>query len=377
MDPNKQETNENKARFLKKLRRHLLSAVLFVLLIFAVLLEYLTLTEYRPNLLEEVPVEETGEDPVALGESLRILTWNCGYGAMGDDADFFMDGGSKVITCDRERVLRNLDGIARESVRIDPDLILFQEIDSEAFRSHNINEEITLSNSFLEIGSRNYSSAFAVNYDVRFIPYPIPPLANVQSGLLSFAGTALRSAQRIQLPCLFGWPVRLANYKRCLLVERLPVKDSDHELVIMNLHMDAFADSEGKTEQMDALLQIMEEEAAKGNYVIAGGDFNQSFSCIDNSAYPQQEGKWAPGVFNTDRFSEGWQFVTDSTVPTCRSADQPYENANKETFQYYVIDGFIVSDNIAVRSCKTQDRGFVYTDHNPVVMEFVLGQKPQ
>jgi hypothetical protein len=62
----------------------------------------------------------------------------------------------------------------------------------------------------------------------------------------------------------------------------------------------------------------------------------------------------------------------DSDVPTCRSLDQPYAGADHDTFQYYVIDGFIVSSNIEVKSCETRDIGFVQTDHNPVLMECVL-----
>ena len=37
----------------------------------------------------------------------------------------------------------------------------------------------------------------------------------------------------------------------------------------------------------------------------------------------------------------------------------------------YVIDGFIVSDNVAVHSVKTKDEQFKYTDHQPVKMEVV------
>ena len=36
------------------------------------------------------------------------------------------------------------------------------------------------------------------------------------------------------------------------------------------------------------------------------------------------------------------------------------------------IDGFIVSDNIEVMSCKTENLHFAYSDHNPVRLEFKL-----
>ena len=185
------------------------------------------------------------------------------------------------------------------------------------------------------------------------------------------------SAERVQLPCSFKWPVRLANFKRCLLIERFPIENSDKELVLINLHLDAYDDGEGKKAQTDALMEVLNdaavrEEIGDGNYVIAGGDFNQSFDGEGTSRYPLQEGVWAPGELSTQQFGEEWQFLMDSDVPTCRSLDKPYAGADHDSFQYYVVDGFIVSSNIEVRSCKTQDLGFVCSDHNPVLLECIL-----
>ena len=356
----------------KKVLRSLLSAVLLVVLLIAAILEYLTLTEYKPEPSEMLAVDYGNWDLLSEGDTLKILTWNCGYGALGDNADFFMDGGKGVMTADRERVQSNLDGIMEASAQMDPDVILYQEVDANAARSHFIDEEIELINGFMDEEELRYSSTYADNLNVRFIPYPIPPIGRVRSGVLSLTGAFTESAERIQLPCPFKWPVRLANFKRCLILSRIPVKDSDKELVVINLHMDAYDNGEGKTEQTKALSEIMNREADKGNYVIAGGDFNQTFNSIDISAYPLQEGKWAPGRLETSMFGEGWQFLMNSDVPTCRSLDQPYAGSDKESFQYYAVDGFIVSDNIEVRSCETKDLGFVCTDHNPVLLECVL-----
>ena len=355
-----------------KIFRFLLSAFLLVVLLCASILEYLTLTEYRPAADDMIAVDHGNWDLLSEGDTLKVLTWNCGYGALGDNADFFMDGGKGVMTASRERVQSNLDGIMKASAEMDPDVILYQEVDTNAARSHFIDEEIEMINGFMEEEELRYSSAYADNLNVRFIPYPIPPIGRVKSGIMSFTGAFMESAERIQLPCPFKWPVRLANFKRCLLLSRIPLKDSDRELVIINLHMDAYDDGEGKTEQTRALFKVMEREAEKGNYVIAGGDFNQIFDSIETDAYPLQEGKWAPGILETDMFGEGWQFIMNSDVPSCRSLDQAYAGSDKESFQYYAVDGFIVSANIEVRSCETKDLGFVCTDHNPVLLECVL-----
>ena len=356
----------------KKIFRFLLSAVLFIVLLFASMLEYLTLTEFKPASSDRLAVDHGNWELLSKGETLKVLTWNCGYGALGDNADFFMDGGRGVMTADRERVQSNLNGIMEASAQMNPDVILYQEVDAGAARSHFIDEEIELINGFMDEEELRYSSAYADNLNVRFIPYPIPPIGSVRSGIMSLTGAFTDSAERIQLPCPFKWPVRLANFKRCLILSRIPVKDSDKELVVINLHMDAYDNGEGKTEQTRVLSEIMKREAEEGNYVIAGGDFNQTFDSVEESAYPLQEGKWAPGRLETGIFGEGWQFLMNSDVPSCRSLDQPYAGSDKESFQYYAVDGFIVSDNIEVRSCETKDLGFVCTDHNPVLLECVL-----
>ena len=52
---------------------------------------------------------------------------------------------------------------------------------------------------------------------------------------------------------------------------------SDREPVLVNLHLEAYDDGEGKIAQTNQLRDYIEDEYAKGNYVIAGGDFNQVF----------------------------------------------------------------------------------------------------
>ena len=134
----------------------------------------------------------------------------------------------------------------------------------------------------------------------------------------------------------------------------------------------AYDSGEGKIEQTKILESFLEEEYNKGNYVIAGGDFNQSFSGTDTSMYPLQgNGLWECGLLDESQFPEGWQFLMDNSVPSCRSLDRPYD-PNDETFQYYLIDGFIASPNVTAVSIETLDLGFVNSDHNPVKLTVTL-----
>ena len=63
---------------------------------------------------------------------------------------------------------------------------------------------------------------------------------------------------------------------------------------------------------------------------------------------------------------EGWQYAYDTSVPTCRLLNQPYDPADTKNTQYYVIDGFILSPNVELVSVNSLDMGFENSDHNPV-----------
>jgi len=365
--------NKTGKRVLQVIGAVVLVIILAVLGLFAVL----TITEYKPEYSEKAAVDTAVEMPKpAEGEELTLLTWNIGYGALGAATDFFMDGGTGVRTATKDEVGRNLQSIAAEIKETDPDIIFLQEVDRKSARSHKINEEETLVNALNTASDLKYLSAFAYNYKTLFVPYPLPPLGRIEAGLLTLSDIGFDSFERIQLPCPFSWPVRLANLKRCLLINRIPVtdpngNDTGKELVLVNLHLEAYDSGEGKAAQTAMLKEILEAEAAKGNYVIAGGDFNQTFSSVDDSMYPEYPDKWHCGEIDVSGFS-GFEFLMDNTVPTCRSLDQSYAEADKENFQYYMIDGFIVSDNLKVNSLETIDLGFENTDHNPVVVSLTL-----
>ena len=339
---------------------------MIVLLAGLLFIGILTVTEYRP-LNREVLTNACQADPVLKeGDSMTIVSLNCGYGALGDNADFFMDGGTSVYTADKDRVISNLSGIAEALAETDADIIFMQEVDIDSSRSYGIDEREYLRNAMDEA-----DESFAYNYNVLYVPYPIPPIGHVESGLYTLSRYEFASAERISLPCPFIWPIRLANLKRCLQVMRIPLKDTDKELVLTNLHLEAFDNGEGKIAQTKDLASFLQAEAANGNYVIAGGDFNQVFSNVKNP-YPVYEGNWQPGLINVDTFSSGFSFLMDTSEPSCRSLISPYSGEDESMFSFYPIDGFIVSDNIKVDSVETIQKNFVNTDHNLVKLTVTI-----
>lgn len=341
--------------------------LLCIVVLLAGLVGFLSLTEYRPQARESIAVTGNAADSPSKGETFTVAAWNIGYGALGDNADFFMDGGSMVKTADKTRIEQNISGILDAIESMQPDVLFLQEVDTSSMRSEMVDEYVRIWKQLDE-----YDASFANNFKVAFLPYPFPPIGKVDSGVATFSSFIVSSSERIQLPVPFSWPMRMANLKRCLLVSRVPISGSDRELVLFNLHLEAYDDGEGKRAQTKMLADLLADEAAKGNYVIAGGDFNQIFSTADGSAFPVQEGNWAASEIDVTQFDGSWQFLMDESVPSCRSLYKPYADADKTSFQYYVIDGFIVSGNLTVDAFAAQDFGFVCSDHNPLLLRVTM-----
>lgn len=271
-----------------------------------------------------------------------------------------MDGGTKSRPGDRDAVYSYLRGIVTEVERAGADLMVFQEVDIDSSRTYGTDETEPLARGV---------SAFALNYFCPFVPIPFPPMGKVHSGLFTTTDFAVTSADRFALPCPFSWPLSTANLKRCMLVTRHPVAGSEHELVLVNVHLEAYDDGEGKTAQTKQLMDFLQEEYRKGNYVIAGGDFNQVFPGALKIWPNTHSDLWTPGILDADTLPKGFGYVYDLTVPTCRLLNQPYDPTDTVNTQYYAIDGFLVSPNVDVASVKTLDLGFEYSDHNPVLLE--------
>jgi endonuclease/exonuclease/phosphatase family metal-dependent hydrolase len=251
---------------------------------------------------------------------------------------------------------------------VTPDIVFLQEIDVNSKRSYEINQVKYLSQAW------KGSSAFALNFKCPFVPVPFPDfIGKVESGLLTLNSYGTTSAERISLPSPFSWPERIAQLKRCLLVQRIPIQDNGSaELVLVNLHLEAYdSGGAGRIAQTRVLAEFLKAEYAKGNYCVAGGDFNQVFPALKDVFPIQQNEFFTPGIVDDSLFGEGWILVADPSAPSCRSLDKPY-SGNRENFQFYIIDGFILSPNVELIAVQTQDLDFQNSDHNPVKLTFSL-----
>lgn len=346
----------------KKIAKWAGIVLLVIVAVFGIFLAVMTVTEYAPATAESLELSgDAGRSP-SVGESVSVLTFNIGYGALGAGQDFFMDGGDMVRPDDASVVEQNMAGIVHTLGEYPSDVYFLQEVDIDSHRSYNIDEATWIA------GEMDMSSAVAFNFNSAFVPYPLPPIGKVEGGLMTLSDFDVSEALRVSLPVPFQWPVRLFNLKRCLLAEWAPLENGK-DLVLVNLHLEAYDDGEGREAQTRELMDLLVEEYQKGNYVIAGGDFNQIFP---GEEYPlMNQGNWMPGELDEGILPEGWQFAADVSAPTCRLVNEPF-NGDYAATQLYVIDGFILSPNVRLDDVRTIDLAFENSDHNPVQLQATL-----
>ncbi len=349
---------------------------LFVLI--GAFLGIMTLLEYRPEDEIQLPIENNRERIITLNTDLSIMIYNIGYAGLGELEDFVMDGGKQGIPSSREVVENYFTGIKETLMNYPSDFYLLQEVDLKARRSYQIDQVLGITG---QLGDQ-YSTQFAYNFKSPFVPFPVSLtdyIGYVESGLATYTTYHVSSSTRYQLPGAFSWPLRVANLKRALMVSVLDIEDIDQDLYIINLHLSAY-DASGtlREQEMAFLKSYLEELHTAGHYVIVGGDFNQTFPEASN-LYPVKEGLWEAYAIEDTYLPTGYSFEIDTTTPSCRLLNQPYDPESELT-QYYIIDGYIVSSNITVLSydgvsapgAMTLDLGFRDADHHPVVMKFRL-----
>ena len=325
-------------------------------------------SEYRPLTVEEVKVSSGGrERGIREGDKIEILTFDIGYGGLDETMDSFLDGGRMNTPGSRGQVEGNLEGIAEIIRDQSYDVLFLQEVDRDSRRSYHIEES--------ELFKKKLGGKTMFAQDVRclFVPYPfLNVVGQINSGIQTQTRLKIRSAERVALPSGYTWPARVCQAKRCMLVTRVPVENSGRELVLINVHLDAYDDGQSWKKQNRALAEFMKREYELGNYVIAGGNFNQVFPDDNFSSYPIRTSDYfVPGRLECGLWGEEWLFVSDRTNPTCRLLDIPYVPRRWWT-QFYVIDGFVLSPNVSLEAVETIDAEFEYSNHNPVKLTAVL-----
>ena len=334
---------------------------------------------------------------------LTAMTYNIGFGAYSQDYTFFMDEGFDEegnATCGKQgtaksygEVLFNMNGVINTTKSVNPDFMLYQEVDLDSTRSYRMNQDKMIQESFA-----SYDHVFAKNFHSMFLPYPLYDMHGaVQSGLSTFSRYRIidDSAKRVEYVVPDGL-AKIFDLDRCFSIKEVEVDNGKH-LYIINSHMSAY-DSTGlvREKQLNALCTALEEISSSGNYFVVGGDFNHDLLTY-NPMYkigeefkytktnkPFNEKKkdpsWVSPFFKEDGsspLSGDFTVYAADNAPTVRNNDIPSKNGKT-----YVncIDGFICSNNVLVTNTEVVATNggnlgtdyFAFSDHQPVKITFKL-----
>ncbi|BEP28854.1 endonuclease/exonuclease/phosphatase family protein [Helicovermis profundi] len=349
-------------KILKIIGIFIATIVALVILLFA----FLTITDYSPKEIETLDVNNNTNLELDSSKDLSVITWNIGYAALGEKETFFLDDGEKSKPDNKNDVEKYLDGIIDSLKKYNKDFLILQEVDVDSNRSYGVKELKKIVNEY-----PNFDYSFALNYDVKFIPVPFPPLGKVEAGQLSLSKYKVSEAKRYAFPGNYSWPKKTIMLDRCFNISRIPVKDKKGDLLLINVHFSAYDDGSLRKNQLKYIKEFIIKEYEKGNYIVLGGDWNQTFDTINIKKYPlYKNGEfYTPYVISSDWLEDGWRFAINDNVPTYRLLNKPYE---KGVTQVGVIDGFLVSPNVTINEVKVLDLEFKNSDHNPVLMKFLL-----
>lgn len=219
------------------------------------------------------------------GSTLRLLSWNIQFLAGNKNNHFFYSGGQDPWPS-LHRTKQTAEQIAAVIYQHQPDIVLFQEVDDNAKRTHYRDQQKMLSDLLPQ-----YPFQTSTYYwQAGFVPHP-KIMGRVGMKLVIMSKYPISSATRFSLPSITSDDVikRQFNLKRAVQLAKIPVAGGQ-QLNIFNTHLSAFAaGSDTMERQVEKVTKLLVN--ADEPWVI-GGDFNllphqQAFSTLsaDQRAY--------------------------------------------------------------------------------------------
>ncbi|MGJ8745780.1 endonuclease/exonuclease/phosphatase family protein [Polaribacter sp.] len=242
----------------------------FLVLIIAVVVFFYWASSSTLNEKEYEVLSVFENENAPINDSIfSIVTYNIGY----------LSGMTNNLPVPKPKELFdiNLQKVLTQTKKLQADIIAFQEIDYNASRSYFVNQQ----NKIAELGFKY--AAQAVNWDKTYIPFPYwPPtmhFGKVVSGQSIISKYPLKEHERIVLERVAGTPF----YRDAFYLERLAqvvkVTLNKQEVVLINIHLEAF-DASTRKNQFEEVLAIF--NTYKKTYpTILLGDFNASASNKD------------------------------------------------------------------------------------------------
>ena len=357
---------------MKWVRRTLIGLLGLVVLLAAAV----WLTTFHPRSVRTEAVTcPTTTPALQPGQSLEVMSWNVQYMA-GKDYVFWYDLFDESGPDERPSpgsITATFDEVVRVIADESPDVILLQEVDDGASRTDG---EDQLERLLGLLGDDYACSASAFYWKALFVPHP-RIMGSAGMKLSTISRYRIDEATRHQLPIMPSDPLtQQFNFRRAILEVRLPVEGGT-DLVVLNTHLDAFAQGTDTMQQQVALTKgLIDDLGAAGNPWVLGGDFNllppgQQFDSLpaDQRVYYESDSELAvltdtyPSVPSLEEANG-----TDASTWFTHYPNDPAVTGPDRTIDFVFFDPSLELGDHFVRSADT----LAISDHLPVVATFTL-----
>jgi endonuclease/exonuclease/phosphatase family metal-dependent hydrolase len=228
------------------------------------------LATYHPGPVEtEAVYSREGAPILRSGQTVKVLSWNVQFMAGNRNNHFFYDDGPDPWP-DAATVARVTREVADFIARQDPDIVLLQEVDDLATRTHMQDQAEALRRYLPQYPSHTESFYWKAAY----VPHP-SIRGRVGMKLLVLSKYRISDATRHALSAITTDDIltRQFNLKRAMLQVHMPVEGGE-ELILINTHLSAFAQgSDTMQRQIRQVLARLDALPPTSPWVM-GGDFN-------------------------------------------------------------------------------------------------------
>lgn len=207
------------------------------------------------------------------GQPVKVMNWNVQYLA-GKDYVFWYDLLDESGPDERpapDAITATLAEVARVIDEERPDVVVLQEVDDGAARTDG---EDQLARLLEQVDDPYPCHASALYWKAAFVPHP-RIMGAVGMKLSTMSRFRIDDATRYQLAQMpSDLLTRQFDIRRAILETRLPVAGGA-DLVVLNTHLDAFAQGTDTMQQQVAQTKdLLDDLTAAGEAWVIGGDFN-------------------------------------------------------------------------------------------------------
>ncbi|MFZ4712429.1 MAG: endonuclease/exonuclease/phosphatase family protein [Bacteriovoracaceae bacterium] len=296
---------------------------------------------------------------------LKVLSWNIGYGqGLGSE------GGNLYVKKSEKEFEQILNQMGTFIAKMQPDIVLLQEVDLKSHRSHGQNQ--------LEVFRRflpQYFAAYGLNWDANYVPFPYWPPSK-HFGQVRAAGVILsrypiveHSFSLLPKPEDNPWWYNLFYLFR--YYQKVKIEIGKRTYSVINTHLEAF-DQKGRIGQAKILKHVCEKEVSNHHLLLAGGDLNSipHYALVKEgfTDYPK------------DRYTKDQTLGLMESIKGLKNSlpESVYRTYEKAYFTFPSdtpdrrLDHLFVNEKTEVLSVSVLKEAGVLSDHLPIFMELRL-----